>query len=274
LDELERTMLDNFKRLGYPLMNGSCWEPSIVRHFYELAGVRSDKNKWKDVLAAWDLIKKHRFDEVLFVMRMVLTGKIPFYKGKRRPYDFLWFANHYSHARVLAEETLLATSVAKDETADRHSILAPWSYESTDWHGMADSWNGDWLTCLHEDDEHIPAYMDDGIEACYLCGCPKDWKPKGQTYDKPPVSAAPPSGSLESRRDAEVTSVECSHPLNADCGWKECRKRFHSKSRLDRFCSTECEGKFKANQAELKAKYSPNSDEQSKNNLAAFLEGR
>jgi len=62
--------------------------------------------------------------------------------------------------------------------------------------------------------------------------------------------------------------------------WKlppeECRKRFHSKGdrTRDRFCSTECEGKFKANQAELKAKYSPNSDEQSKNNLAAFLEGR
>ncbi len=167
---------------GYPMLEGGeALYPNIVIHFYQLAGadrVRSDRNRMKDMMAAWSLLQEHRFDEVLFVMRMVLKGDIPFYRGKRRPWDFFWFAEHYPHARVLAEETFVAREVAKDETTTSDCIDAPWTYELGGWTGIPDSWSGDWLTCIHEVEPGKPAYMADGIEACYLCGCPKGWKPK------------------------------------------------------------------------------------------------
>ena len=174
--------MEMYRVHDYPMVEGGkALYPNLVIHFYQLAGadrVRSDRNKMRDMMAAWKLVQEHRFDEVLFVMRMVLKGEIPFYRGKRRPWDFHWFAEHYPHARVLAEETFVAREVAKDETATSDSIDAPWTYYLGGWQGIMDSWNGDWLTCIHEVEPGKPAYMDKGVAACYLCGCPKGWKPK------------------------------------------------------------------------------------------------
>jgi hypothetical protein len=70
-----------------------------------------------------------------------------------------------------------------------------------------------------------------------------------------------------------TTCYQCSHPLNADCGWKECGKQFHSKSRLDRFCSSECKAEFEAREKEMMAKYAKPASAPF-NGLAAFLDGR
>jgi len=138
-------------------------------------------------------------------------------------------------------------------------------------------------------------------EGCKLCEgiCEQDKdNTNSRGMDTPPASAPPPSGSegpclcphgnnwgfCQPCTDKEAlrnqcqhgnhtaSCYECSHPPNTTCRWKKCGKWFHAESKAHHFCSPECEDKFKAREAEMKALYASEAVP-ARNQLAAFLDG-
>ena len=158
---------------GYPLVYGNqTLMHSLVLDFYEKAGsdAAAKKNECKDVMAAWALLSKIRYDEAAFVMDMVLSGRIPYYAGRRRPRDFFWFAEHYDHARTLAEETV--AEVAAKQGRAKYEVLAPWNWDYAPWLGFPRSnYAPRWPDCSHEHDGK-PAVLP-GTDWCWMCGCPE-----------------------------------------------------------------------------------------------------
>ncbi|MCU1308376.1 MAG: hypothetical protein JWN45_3071, partial [Acidobacteriaceae bacterium] len=168
---------ENYVAKNYPLIeDGNDWYHPVITGFYNLAGskTRMEANKWRDVFACWELLSTKRVDEVSFVMETILSGRIAYYKGRKRPFDFHYFAAHYDHARDLVEEQLLADDAKRGCQAkgNRDEINAPWNWQTSGWvgHSAVHGQIRPWSYCDHRF-EGKAAFLND-TDWCYVCGAP------------------------------------------------------------------------------------------------------